>query len=881
MPPKKKLKTEDAAEEPAAEETTAAAEAQADAAAQMDESAAPAEDGFQEAEAAKEVEQDDGPDKRATIAEPVAFLVPDMTLNVMPATVGGILMPLNEGALQYFLAGARANVGVKSGRYMFEVKILETLSQTSATPSQARTPMPPNLLRIGFSTAGSVPLMGDTEESICFDSEGKFLFNKKATLVSQKLLPGCTIAVMINLTKGNSTSNTISLFKDGERIAEPQALPESLHGKLLFPTVTFKNITIHANFGPEPHVPLPFKCRMLAGAAKEDVQITTYKTPKDGKHEVLFPVLLPDEGAFDWIDWFLSKNPEYTELSDRKIVDWAVRSGLWRPKTHSFKTSNDKPDMNFGIQHLDDGSVKQILNMAASVQKRHFVVAEIKGNLTKQDRLDSAKRFFLPHFNKVAQVMVGTPSDDFKQFVYDQKLKEKQEKSNAEFVVEQAKKKNARFLELRQKQVEKARKAQEKAERAAERQARIEAGEEVEEAEPEEEEADAEMAVEEDDSAEPPKVELTPEEMADWFRKGQVADLSALVMSASFPGFSYPEADEGFDKIEYKWNDKKASTDHLKNWIHERKMTTRIEELQPSEWFREKWQTWQKDLQGWHTKHMEAKDPSKRAALAAAKAKEAKPADENKDPQEADKEADPLKLLEAELERQDLDIFGVQDVCDIGEGEPLFANFSFEDWALLSLRFELHMLVHAFKHDCGDAERTGFNTEHLAFYYNKYYKKGMNPKNYGVDTVENVLAMIKDTTVVCGKVIESQVTDDLETNEVFVKLTEEARRERQRRIDSGDESAQLKFSAATSGLVGVGKGGVRPPMQGKMGAKGKDFGQKGYQQQMGQKGYGVRPPGQQQWGYGKDAGYGKGGYGMMQAQRPMMAQPYGQQGYGW
>ena len=53
------------------------------------------------------------------------------------------------------------------------------------------------------------------------------------------------------------------------------------------------------------------------------------------------------------------------------------------------------------------------------------------------------------------------------------------------------------------------------------------------------------------------------------------------------------------------------------------------------------------------------------------------------------------------------------------------------------------------------------------------------------------------------------------------------------------------------------------------------------QQQMGQKGYGVRPPGQQQWGYGKDAGYGKGGYGMMQAQRPMMAQPYGQQGYGW
>ena len=28
-----------------------------------------------------------------------------------------------------------------------------------------------------------------------------------------------------------------------------------------------------------------------------------------------------------------------------------------------------------------------------------------------------------------------------------------------------------------------------------------------------------------------------------------------------------------------------------------------------------------------------------------------------------------------------------------------------KDWALLSLRFELHLLAHAFLHDCGDPER--------------------------------------------------------------------------------------------------------------------------------------------------------------------------------
>ncbi len=33
---------------------------------------------------------------------------------------------LSEGAMQCLVAGARANFGIKAGRYMFEVKILES-----------------------------------------------------------------------------------------------------------------------------------------------------------------------------------------------------------------------------------------------------------------------------------------------------------------------------------------------------------------------------------------------------------------------------------------------------------------------------------------------------------------------------------------------------------------------------------------------------------------------------------------------------------------------------------------------------------------------------------------------------------------------------------
>merc|ERR1719444_248211 len=56
-----------------------------------------------------------------------------------------------------------------------------------------------------------------------------------------------------------------------------------------------------------------------------------------------------------------------------------------------------------------------------------------------------------------------------------------------------------------------------------------------------------------------------------------------------------------------------------------------------------------------------------------------------------------------------------------------------------------------------------------------------------------MIAMVRDCVTVCAKVIESQVTDDLETNDVFVKLTEESRRERQRRIETGDQTAILRF----------------------------------------------------------------------------------------
>merc|ERR1712048_1556292 len=95
-----------------------------------------------------------------------------------------------------------------------------------------------------------------------------------------------------------------------------------------------------------------------------------------------------------------------------------------------------------------------------------------------------------------------------------------------------------------------------------------------------EEDADMENKVEE-------KVaELTEEEQNIWFKsKDDVKDLKEAVLNQHFSQFSIPDEDEGFDEIRYEWQDESASRDYLRAWILDRKLTSRIDNLQPSEWF--------------------------------------------------------------------------------------------------------------------------------------------------------------------------------------------------------------------------------------------------------------------------------------------------------
>jgi len=581
----------------------------------------------------------------------------------------------------------------------------------------------------------------------------------------------------------------VSVFRDGQRISEPQALPENLQGQTLFPTITYRNVTLQVNFGSSPLAQLPFKCHMLSDASEKDVQVTP--APKEGKCEVMFPVGMPDTGLFDWVDGFLAKNPTYTELSDRKILEWAAKSGLWRQKGYSWKATNDDPEMGFGIPMMDDNSVSRLLTAIAPTLKRNFVVMQLKSNLVASERAEALARFGSEHFNKVASVVMGEPNAQYKKLVQDLLLAEKKKKADAERKKKSMEAERKRLAEERQKKAEAAKKAR----LAAQKKDKDGDEEEIEEAKEEEKKEDAM-----EDEGPPP--ELTEEEKKLTHRTMDASDLAATVLAKAFANFAIPSKSEGFTAVNFEWEKEAACAKILKEYVHEKKMTERVETLNPGEWFTDEWKKWTKTLQEWRSRQSQWKDPIKRKQLLAKK-KEA----EKKEGEDADAAA----AAPMEVNAEDLDVWtDVKDVMDIGSGEPLFANFAYEDWALLSIRYELHLLVHGFKKDLDDPERPSFVEPHAAYYYNKYFKKAFNVKLFGVSDLAGLVELIKESVKLNEKnMLECGKSEDTPF-ENFVKLTEDHRRERQRRMDAGDETAQLKFTKPSPPPPKQGQQGQRP-----------------------------------------------------------------------
>eukprot|EP00929_Paragymnodinium_shiwhaense_P093524 TRINITY_DN536_c0_g1_i1.p1 TRINITY_DN536_c0_g1~~TRINITY_DN536_c0_g1_i1.p1 ORF type:complete len:962 (+),score=326.75 TRINITY_DN536_c0_g1_i1:103-2988(+) len=832
--------------------------------------------------AAMEVDEVDAPnDSRPKVREQADFAVQDSTVNLLRGP--NMLTPLTEGGLQYLLAGARSNIGIKAGRYMFEVQVVQNLAVPDGSSPSNPSAKPKHQLRIGLATQQASLFLGDSDESVFFDSDGTFGHHLARTAGSEKFGSGDCVAVVLNLLQDEPT---LTLYKNGVRASKPQLLPEALRGKALYPAVCFRNMSLRYSFGPEPSMDMPFKCRMVQDAAKADVTATPAPKPKDGRHEVLFPVFLPGQGAFDWLDMFLNEHADYTELSDRMMMQWAEKSGVQRLKGYDLSTwgSQDRPDFSTGLKAFDCCDFKQSLLTVATMQPRNFVVMEMSNNLRLQGREAAMRLWPKDKFRRVCIVNIGEPTGVFKRESQELLLAEKQAKLDKEYEKNLPMYEQQRMLEKKKLEIQKA--------TAAKTDKEAQAEEKVE--------------VEEPQLPERPVAELTEEEKKMWCRPRPVADVSETELGKHFLEYSLPQRTEGFDDIRFEWTKApKMCEESIKQFVEAKRLTARVDYVNPNEWFTTTYKAFQKEVEGWKTKakvytaqagqktaerqsrikqrelkrgvvekdkaarQRQAELRVERAAKNNASREErlkkatemqekmreyrqqhptmqdkaehmdlvekvksdiekelkneaeleikAKDKEESEERAAQQMEIDFAKEIEqekVEIEEETvkaeafdkLDIFGVDDINDIGDGRPLYGSFAAEDWLLLQLRFELYLLLNAFHKDVQEEDRKFMHIDNLVFYYYKYYKKALTAKPFGFEMgdVQKLLRFVRDTVRIDPSLKLLKATVPLmETFDVFVMLTEEARRDRERRTTLGDTEAHIKVTAAAMpGLSG-------------------------------------------------------------------------------
>eukprot|EP00427_Karlodinium_veneficum_P062582 CAMPEP_0169332704 /NCGR_PEP_ID=MMETSP1017-20121227/14865_1 /TAXON_ID=342587 /ORGANISM="Karlodinium micrum, Strain CCMP2283" /LENGTH=821 /DNA_ID=CAMNT_0009427871 /DNA_START=58 /DNA_END=2524 /DNA_ORIENTATION=+ len=645
----------------------------------------------------EEVEKDEpaAAGKLERLVEEVSISAADTTLDVFFDASRGILSSLSEGGFRYLVSGARANTGVISGRYLFEVQVLGSVAEAAVK------------LRIGLSTAKSSLFLGEEDSECCcfFDRDGGFFSDGKKKPAGLKM-GKAVVGILLNLDKDSPNANTVSMFLDGVRSGKAQALPSSLIGKPLYPNTDFMNVTLAVNFGRAGRQlkALPFKCNMLADISKDKGEQKGFKAAADGSFQVVVPVGLPEKGVFDFVDRFCEEHPEFEEMSRRKLLKWCRISGV-EPQAGATDASRDAPDFSFGLDGLDDKTMMPMLETLAQLARKDVIVGEVCSSLLRTGRSSTLSKF--PSTAKTtAIVVIGEPAAPFKQWVH----------------------------------------------------AKIKAGND--------------KAVV-DDSV--------------WFLPaGTLCDVSDKVVSQNYAKFSLPVEDEGFGKIDFQWLAREPAEAYLKQWVLEKKATTLIEDLVPGEWFTTK-------LKAWHTLRSEVQKIHMEFSK------------KRKETPEVDAAAN-------------FDIKGVtiEDIHNVdAKGTPIYANFKYEDWILLAWRYELHLLVHAFAADANDSDRPGIPEDHLPNYYKIYYKTKLDPSKLGCDNLQKVFKILKLPALQLvdkggkSKILSSELDKETSLKDFIVDV-ETYRRNRLRRIDAGDESAQLKFPKNTP-AKGGGKGKADAP----------------------------------------------------------------------
>lgn len=689
----------------------------------------------------KEPEVDDEAEDGPRVAHDVIMNNLDATPDVILSGDGSLLTSLSQGSFRLLLSGIRANTGAKAGRYMFEVKVLETVPEAAWS------------LTVGFSTKNSSLFLGDgSTGSLGFDNSGTHYWGGEQPGESSSKPKACkpfgtkVVGVVLNRLESGPAAGTISVFLDGVRAGPPMKLPRHLKGQALYPALTFKNCTLAVNLGAESRRlwPLPFTCRTFAEMSGKHHEASGPKKPaSSSKQQVVVAVGLPDEGLFDCVDKYLEEHPDFVELSGRALAVWCEKSGLKAKGPPSEGRSRDSPDLAFGAVSMSAEGASDVLRSLARLGRRNYIFAHICDNLQRTER-EGIVKAFAPSAEKVAIVAVGEPSKTFKEWVHG--------KIKAEY--------------------------EQRAEVVRRRISIAEATGDT---------------LSEEESQLPPEPELGDSVVFLPKADSSVPDVSQKAVSATFAKWTLPVKDEGFSKIEYPWLAKDAAEAYLRKGVLERKASLIVEGLKPSEFSLAMKKAWTDMRLKLRENHQAFKALHKDSS--------------------GDNPANDLASIPVD---------SVDDVHDADfKGTPLYANFKYEDWLILSWRVELHTLVHCFAHDVDDDERPGIPEAHMQHYYSVYFGGKLDASKLGCKDLAAAVKLLRQPAEIvdAGKtrVLRSQLPADTAMEE-FIRKVEGWRRDRLRRVEAGDESAVLNFPApakaagkAPMAKVAAGKAVVVPP----------------------------------------------------------------------
>ena len=168
---------------------------------------------------------------------------------------------------------------------------------------------------------------------------------------------------------------------------------------------------------------------------------------------------------------------------------------------------------------------------------------------------------------------------------------------------------------------------------------------------------------------------------------------------------------------------------------------------------------------------------------------------------------DDLANLEATTYAQqisEVDVFKLEEIEKAVGTCPLYANFTEDDWKILRSRFQFHCMLNNFTKDITytDKDHPGIHRRTLPHYFKTYFKRPFVPSEHGVHSVDGLLELLDDVMWVDSEsgLIEAALDESTPPN-VFVRLVEDARRERIVRLTHGDDTARLHFGPGT-GYVG-------------------------------------------------------------------------------